>query len=75
MCGTCRWFETDADAPARRGGARASKAAKGTVAGPTFRCAALVQPLDRNSLRLDCLAYEAADAVTQARNWKILKQA
>jgi DNA-binding MarR family transcriptional regulator len=68
MCGTCRWFEP-ANAEAKRG-ARTAKAAKPDG----YRCVTLDQALDRSSLRLDCLAYEAADATTQARNWKLLKQ-
>jgi DNA-binding MarR family transcriptional regulator len=77
MCGTCRWFEADSGegASARRGTTRAAKTTKATVAGVSFRCSTLAQPLDRNSLRLDCLAYEAADAATQVKNWKLLKQA
>ncbi|RKP58508.1 MarR family winged helix-turn-helix transcriptional regulator [Pararobbsia silviterrae] len=78
MCGTCRWFETGATAEAgtaRRGARAATKATKATAASPAFRCTTLSQPLDRSSLRLDCLAYEAADVATQARHWKILKQA
>jgi len=75
MCGTCRWFETEPEAGAKRGAARAAKPAKGAANGESFRCTTLGQTLDRGSLRLDCLAYEAADAATQVRNWKILKQA
>ena len=76
MCGTCRWFETDAgsDGASRRGTARTTKT-KASAGEATFRCSTLAQPLDRSSLRLDCLAYEAADAQTQARHWKVLKQA
>ncbi|MEJ0003213.1 MAG: MarR family winged helix-turn-helix transcriptional regulator [Pararobbsia sp.] len=71
MCGTCRWFEpmSAQDGTAKRG-ARAAKPVKAEG----YRCMTLGQPLDRSSLRLDCLAYEAADAATQARNWKLLKQ-
>ncbi len=68
MCGTCRWFE-----PANADGARRGTRAK--VAKPdSFRCVTLDQALDRSTLRLDCLAYEAGDVGTQARNWKLLKQ-
>lgn len=75
MCGTCRWFESDVAEPAAaRRGARAAKTIKVSASVPTFRCATLGEVLDRSSLRLDCLAYEAADATTQARNWKLLKQ-
>lgn len=83
MCGTCRWFEPADEqdgAGAKRsrakasGTATASKSAKAAVKTDNFQCITLEQMLSRNTLRLDCLAYEAADAPTQARNWKLLKQ-
>ena len=88
MCGTCRWFEPiDAQdgAAAKRsrtlkvaktsGVAGASKSAsKAATKSDSFHCVTLDQLLERNTLRLDCLAYEVADATTQARNWKLLKQ-
>jgi DNA-binding MarR family transcriptional regulator len=77
MCGTCRWFEPEhaAESGARRAAARTSKAAKQATSSTSFYCSTLSQPLDRASLRLDCLAYEPADATAQVRNWKVLKQA
>lgn len=50
-------------------------AAKAVAAPDSYRCVTLDQMLNRNTLRLDCLAYEAADVTVQARNWKLLKQA
>jgi DNA-binding MarR family transcriptional regulator len=88
MCGTCRWFEpaeAQEGTAAKRsrtvkvtkasGVAGASKGtAKAAAKTDIFQCVTLGQVLERNTLRLDCLAYEVADATTQTRNWKLLKQ-
>ncbi|WP_175103356.1 MarR family winged helix-turn-helix transcriptional regulator [Pararobbsia alpina] len=84
MCGTCRWFEpTDAQEGTAAKRSRTIKvtkasgavgASKAAAKSDSFQCVTLEQVLNRNTLRLECLAYEAADAATQARNWKLLKQ-
>jgi DNA-binding MarR family transcriptional regulator len=84
MCGTCRWFEPvdaqEGTAAKRSRTVKVTKASGVTTASKAaaksdnFHCVTFEQNLNRNTLRLDCLAYEAADATTQARNWKLLKQ-